>query len=138
MNVRPGIHVFMFLQLFLLVSLMSLSEGQLPLRPKKTVHIINSLANSINLKVHCKSKDNDLGFHDVTFGNIYKFEFGPNIFGTTLFFCTFQWNDKVHTVTVYNAATDDKRCMKNCYWIVQQNQVCTKGDDGTQDCFPWK
>ncbi|CAL0311196.1 unnamed protein product [Lupinus luteus] len=141
MNVRPGIHVFMFLQLFLLVSLISLSEGQVSMEFNKIVHIINSLDNGINLKVHFKYTHSrihsDFGFHDVTFGNVYKFEFVAN-FATTWVFGTFQWNDKVHNVTVYNAANDHKRCFRNCYWIAEQNQVCTKGDDGTQDCFPWK
>jgi hypothetical protein len=38
------------------------------------------------ITVHCKSKNDDLGFHTLPYTGSYLFTFTPNIFGTTLFF----------------------------------------------------
>ncbi|KAE9598022.1 putative plant self-incompatibility S1 [Lupinus albus] len=132
------IHIFMLLQLLLLIAV---SEGSILKRPKRHVHIMNFLDHNINLNVHCKSTDDDLGFHDVSYGNEYQFEFYPNIFGTTMFFCNLQWQGKVQLVTVYDARTSDfERCVNNCYWRVELHQICTWGDAGQKQqlCSPWK
>ncbi|CAN6992096.1 unnamed protein product [Brassica rapa subsp. trilocularis] len=39
------------------------------------------------MKVHCKSKDNDMGWHVRKYGGVYGFDFNDNLFGTTLFWC---------------------------------------------------
>ncbi|OIV91988.1 hypothetical protein TanjilG_07727 [Lupinus angustifolius] len=134
------IHIFIFLQLLLLTSLIVVSEGSIFKRPKRHVHVMNFLDRNINLKVHCKSTDDDLGFHDVSYGNEYEFEFYPNIFGTTLFLCNLQWQGKVQLVTVYNAKSADfERCVDNCNWRVELHQLCTWGDDQSKKvCSPWK
>ncbi|CAL0311310.1 unnamed protein product [Lupinus luteus] len=134
------IHIFTFLQLLLLGSLICVSEGSIFSRPKRHVHIMNLLGQNINLNVHCASSDDDLGSHDVSYRNEYEFEFYPNILGTTLFRCNLHWQDKVQLVTVYNAKSNDfKRCVHNCNWRIELDQLCTSGDDPISLlCSPWK
>ncbi|CAN7075425.1 unnamed protein product [Brassica oleracea var. botrytis] len=49
--------------------------------------IYNQVRHGSLMKVHCKSKDNDMGWHVRKYGGVYGFDFSDNIFGTTLFWC---------------------------------------------------
>jgi len=60
------------------------------------VSIVNNLGDNLNVTIHCKSKDNDLGVHLLRNGDSFGWEFNDNIFGTTLFYCSFQWNGELH------------------------------------------
>ncbi|KAK5833590.1 hypothetical protein PVK06_017438 [Gossypium arboreum] len=71
------------------------SEAILP-RHKVDVLIYNYLQNGTDLTVHCKSKDDDLGVHLLAFRNYYESKFRPNLFGTTLFYCSMQWDGIMH------------------------------------------
>ncbi|PON63769.1 Self-incompatibility protein [Parasponia andersonii] len=64
-----------------------------PPRRKGTssVKITNSLGPNIDLTLHCKSKDDDLGDHVLPYNASFGFDFNRNIWGTTLFFCGFPW-----------------------------------------------
>ncbi|CAL0311311.1 unnamed protein product [Lupinus luteus] len=132
------IHIFTFLQLLLLGSLIAVSEGSIFSRPRRHVHIVNFLGYNISLNVHCKSEDIDLGFHDVSYGFKFDFEFLPKIIGKTSFFCDLKWQGKFHSANVFNSRADSERCAKNCYWSVESDQLCTWGDAGKEVCTPWK
>ncbi|CAG7890580.1 unnamed protein product [Brassica rapa] len=49
--------------------------------------IYNQVRHGSLMKVHCKSKDNDMGWHVRKYGGVYGFDFNDNLFGTTLFWC---------------------------------------------------
>ncbi|MBA0763987.1 hypothetical protein Gotri_013372, partial [Gossypium trilobum] len=51
------------------------------------VHTINGLSNGKMLLVHCKSKDNDLGIHNLTAGAEFSWQFKLSVTGRTLFWC---------------------------------------------------
>uniref|UniRef100_A0A6N2KHR5 S-protein homolog n=1 Tax=Salix viminalis TaxID=40686 RepID=A0A6N2KHR5_SALVM len=51
------------------------------------LHITNDLGQGLDLTIHCKSRNDDLGQHVVPFGGEYTIDFCPNFWGTTLFFC---------------------------------------------------
>ncbi|AES78431.1 putative plant self-incompatibility S1 [Medicago truncatula] len=77
------------------------------------VTIINDLATQstpTNLTLHCKSKDDDLGFHTLTIGEKYTFSFKPSyvFWKSTLFFCSFTWpgNPDRHYIEVYKQRRD--------------------------------
>ncbi|KAM1032646.1 hypothetical protein ACFX13_037066 [Malus domestica] len=95
------------------------------------VTIINTLESAVDLKVHCKSKNDDLGVHVIRPKESYDFEFGVKIFWTkTLFFCGFTWSDKFRWFDIYKQDRDN---CKNCIWKVHQNGPCLNGGP----CYPW-
>ncbi|CAJ2670416.1 unnamed protein product [Trifolium pratense] len=101
-----------------------------------TVTIINGVRippNPTTITVHCKSKDDDLGFHTLPYTGSYTFTFTPNIFYTTLFFCSFTWpgNPHRHYLDIY----DDKHDNCNeCVWHINLGGGCLND----HKCGPWK
>jgi hypothetical protein len=100
------------------------------------VQIINKVVVSFNpttINVHCKSKNNDLGFHTLPFMGNYSFKFTPNIFGTTLYFCSFTWpgHPRRHYLDIYDYKHDN--CF-NCIWNINMNGGCLND----HKCGTWK
>ena len=93
---------------------------------KFNVYIVSHLpSNSPPLKIHCFSKDDDLGYHDLAPNVEYNFTFGTNPFAT-MFACRFRWNGKNKAFHIYDANWDEdtKRCIPDtkhevCYYVVQ-------------------
>lgn len=78
------------------------------------VIIDNYLQDRSELTLHCKSKDDDLGVQVVPFKGSFQFHFRVNFRMTTLFFCSFQWEEKL--------------CHINCMWRIRAEPrvlVCT-------------
>ncbi|PRQ36953.1 putative plant self-incompatibility S1 [Rosa chinensis] len=87
------------------------------------VEIINDLGPNTCLTIHCKSKDDDLGVHLLHFQETYWINFKINIFGGTLFFCSFQWPDNFHHLDVYNQERDNvppKEC-RTCRYMIRSD-----------------
>lgn len=62
------------------------------------------------LYVHCASKNDDLGNHNLTSNGIgFQFQFCV-IPWTTLFYCDFRWNAKKAHINVYNAKWRHNYC----------------------------
>ncbi|PIA39982.1 hypothetical protein AQUCO_02500007v1 [Aquilegia coerulea] len=57
------------------------------------VYVENALGPDNMLTLHCKSKDNDLGEHNVPFNTSYEWKFGNHFFKETLFWCRVWWYD---------------------------------------------
>ncbi|KAL1557571.1 hypothetical protein AAHA92_08131 [Salvia divinorum] len=69
---------------------------------RRHVHVLNLLPNnSPPLTVHCNSRDDDFGFHNITKGEDYQWSFCPNVLGSTQFFCRFWWAPKQFSLYVY-------------------------------------
>lgn len=51
------------------------------------IHLVNNLSSNKVMLVHCKSKDDDLGVHNIPVGQQYDMDIVPNIWGGTLFWC---------------------------------------------------
>ncbi|KAM3198836.1 hypothetical protein P3L10_034425 [Capsicum annuum] len=93
-----------------------------------TVHIINKLrSHSPNLKIHCASKDDDLGYHTLSINQDFNWSFCESIFSRTLFFCHFWWGSKEKAFDVFN---DAHTCVKGsgniniltvCKWEVRSD-----------------
>lgn len=108
---------------------------------KVEVGIINSLnvsGSGENLTLHCKSKDDDLGFHTLIPGYGYYFTFRPKPFYRTLFFCGFTWQDEpsLHYLDVYKGYRD-----KSCglvSWDIHADGGCKNCDlPSSAKCYPW-
>jgi hypothetical protein len=101
------------------------------------VTIINNVMVSPNhltsITVHCKSKNDDLGFHTLNFGDRYIFSFHPNLFGGTLFFCSFTWPEdpRRHYLDIYDQSQD--HC-DECTWLINLNGGCLN----SHHCGAWK
>ncbi|TYI84171.1 hypothetical protein E1A91_D05G345600v1 [Gossypium mustelinum] len=118
-----------------LLSLMHLfvaSETILP-RHKVDVLIYNYLQNGTDLTVHCKSKDDDLGVHLLAFRNYYEFKFRPNLFGTTLFYCSMQWDGRMHWLDIY---TSERDTCTYCLWNVKPEGPCLV-EYKKVTCYSW-
>lgn len=104
-----------------------------------TIAIINDTApqpTSTNIIVHCKSKDDDLGFHTLVFEGSWKFKFTPIFFPdlrSTLFFCSFTWpgNPHRHYLDIYDQNHDS--CWY-CRWKINIDGGCLN----SHKCGHWK
>ena len=56
-----------------------------------------------SLRLHCKSKDNDLGFHTLGLNQVYKWSFNVNFWASTLFWCNFWWDGKYAAFHVFDS-----------------------------------
>ena len=114
------------------------------------VYITNNLEGNEDLKVHCKSKDNDLGDHLLHINQTYTWGFETNffggLFGGTLFFCSFQWgNGRLLYIDAYNQAKDFNICLE-CHWYIHKNRPCrievvpppAPRGTHTLKCYDWK
>src|SRR4051812_21623774 len=95
----------LLIQKLLLLSLLTLLSINYVLG-KKHVKISNYLEDKSDLTVHCKSKNDDIGANVLHYSDSYNFQFNDNIFGTTLFFCSFQWDNEFQWFDIYIAKRD--------------------------------
>ncbi|CAL9213709.1 unnamed protein product [Arabidopsis halleri] len=113
--------------------------GVQPFWPDTVVTMTNLIENQEKsgppLTVHCKSKQDDLGSHMVPFKQDYHFKFQTNIWKTTLFFCTFQWDKQFKQFDIFDALRDQDVCYL-CNWTIKADGACRLGKE--HKCFPWK
>lgn len=95
---------------------------------KWRVHVVNGLGGGRSLFVHCKSKDDDLGTHDLATGAEVNWSFNTNYFGTTLFWCYLRTNIEHASFEVFWVEKEHhwlaERCtFRNCIWIAKDDGV---------------
>ncbi|XP_050916728.1 S-protein homolog 2-like [Lathyrus oleraceus] len=131
-----------FLLLLLVVVVVDAADSEgWSINPKKTVIIRNDIAQHptpLDLTLHCKSKNDDLGFHTLVFGETYSFRFRPSLvprIAEVLYFCSFSWKGSpyLHYLDVYNQAKD--HC-KICSWKISKNGGCNDFK-GYEVCEEW-
>ncbi|MED6198403.1 hypothetical protein PIB30_066014 [Stylosanthes scabra] len=136
-----------FLVLGLLIATVpSLGHALLSRKPKTSVEIQNVLEGRDDLTIHCKSKDDDLGVQYLKPRENFSFRFRPNIFGTTLFFCSFAWKGGVCRWFDIYEHDRDEHCTK-CTWQIFKEGPCRftvddydyGGEHGVVDelCYDW-
>ncbi|KAK6137915.1 hypothetical protein DH2020_028341 [Rehmannia glutinosa] len=94
-------------------------------RLKYYVYVINNLPpNSTEpLKLHCASKDNDLGYHTLTLNQNFNFNFCDNPFAT-VFFCHLWWGNKNKAFDAYSARWNRNPCIEHhCYWATKSDGI---------------
>ncbi|PON66088.1 Self-incompatibility protein [Trema orientale] len=106
-------------------------------RVKTTVQIYNNLGDGLNLSIHCKSKDDDLGFHEVKNNEFYEWSFHVNFAMTTLFFCTLSWRDSTGTFDMFKTNRDINRCVTLCTWRAKTDALhgYKQDDQENEDVF---
>ncbi|GFP98292.1 hypothetical protein PHJA_001973100 [Phtheirospermum japonicum] len=95
------------------------------------VHVINKLPpNSAPLKLHCASKDDDLGNHTLPINQDYNWSFCNNIIYDTLFFCRLRWESKEKAFDVFESKWRSKCDTLYCYWMAKDDGIYfSKVDD---------
>ncbi|KAJ4829614.1 hypothetical protein Tsubulata_014284 [Turnera subulata] len=105
---------------------------------KAQIHIFNTLGPGMNLTLHCKSKNDDLGVQVLPYNVSFSFHFCPNMFSTTLFFCSFAWTNQFHWFDIYDQ-NRDVSC-GDCTWNVTQGGPCMISDGSSWKrhiCYPY-
>lgn len=116
-----------------------LAPSKLSFNPKTHVWMNNSLSGGLDLTVHCKSKNDDLGIHLLHPNEEYEFSFHPMFFWRhTLFFCSFQWPGAFHYFDIYVQKRDQDTCTI-CSWKILQDGPCRHNPFTKQydNCYKW-
>lgn len=118
------------------------SKIQRPFSPWE-VAIWNHMKDSI-LLAHCKSKDNDLGEHEIDLGAKYSFSFKENFWQSTRFWCNFSSkhghaSGEVFWPEMENWFSD--QCYNSiCTWAAEDNGISLRL--GSKESYlleyPWK
>lgn len=107
------------------------------------VFIENRMEDKSVLKLHCKSKDDDMGEHNLYYGQHTRFVFRPSPFGRTRFWCDVFWNNKWVAYDAYIEKRDFSRCYHNhcnCQWGITSKGPCLWDKTSKQYsiCESWK
>ncbi|XP_050211379.1 S-protein homolog 5-like [Mercurialis annua] len=101
---------------------------------KTHVYITNDVGKGVDLTVHCKSKNNDLGAHLLHDQQMFEFSFIPSLWGNTLFYCKFTWSGQLKWFDIYVEHKSRDDC-EDCYWKIKPNGPCMQKNP--EACFPW-
>ncbi|TMW94060.1 hypothetical protein EJD97_010781 [Solanum chilense] len=121
--------VNVFFLLVLLIAPLNLSFAKKCVFSQKyEVHVINKLpANSSKLRLHCASKNTEIGDQILPINGDLNWSFCESFLDTTLYFCHFWWGPKDKSFDVFD---DPTYCVKNgknpnvlkyCKWEVRED-----------------
>ena len=98
-----------------------------------TVGLVNLLDSGADLTIHCKEKNNDLGYVTLKFKERYSFSFKiNNIARNKLFFCSFQWSSS-GPLLYFDVYVRSRDTCEFCLWNIEEKGPCNiKGD-----CTVW-
>ncbi|EOA15692.1 hypothetical protein CARUB_v10006402mg [Capsella rubella] len=100
------------------------------------VDIINDIGPNVQLGLHCKSKNKDLGTQYLAPQQHWGFRANLNVWETTLYFCRFRWGSQSQWFDILIANRDQKTCEHHpCVWSIRPNGPCRL--TGHEECFPW-
>ncbi|KAI3461239.1 hypothetical protein Pfo_017902 [Paulownia fortunei] len=86
------------------------------------VQVMNQLEDEMHMNVHCRSREDDLGYHVLEVGGATQWSFTVNFWGTTLFYCDVQWGDSNwYHFDAYDVERDNYRCKSICRWMISKN-----------------
>ncbi|XP_057803731.1 S-protein homolog 5-like [Salvia miltiorrhiza] len=84
------------------------------------VHVTNKLPpKSAPLKLHCASKNDDLGNHILSLNQEIHWSFCDNFFWNTLFHCGASWGSKTCAFNAFNDHWNGRCDTGFCYWEVR-------------------
>ncbi|VFQ65351.1 unnamed protein product [Cuscuta campestris] len=110
--------------------------GIIGINEETEVEILNMIPNNnpvqphMELLVHCKSKDNDLGPWKLSWFESRTIQFRVNLWFSTLFWCRFDWGSKFANVVVFDTRNPDFGGEKYLNWQVKTDGFYfASGDD---------
>ncbi|KAF7848187.1 hypothetical protein BT93_L2214 [Corymbia citriodora subsp. variegata] len=90
------------------------------------VHIINDL--SIDMELHCQSKDDDLGARVLHPGQEQMIRFRMHFFKSTLFYCDTRGEGRAKHFDVFVQNRDKNRCGDDCKWSMRDDGIYFSND----------
>lgn len=94
------------------------------------MNVTNYLEDNLDLTLHCKSKERDLGaqllHHGASFGWNSGFEISE-----MRYYCSFQWNSESHLYDLHLAACNA------CNWYITKSGPCKVLSPNPADCDSW-
>lgn len=90
---------------------------------------MNDLQPGLDLTIHCRSGDDNLGIQVLRHHESMHFHFRNNIFDTTFFYCGFRWKDAFHRFEIYDELRDDDHCTE-CSWKLRKDGPCLILNEG--------
>jgi len=93
------------------------------------VYVVNELNNKQSLLVHCQSKDDDLGSHQLSQGGNFTWTFRVNFSHSTLFWCHVKRdnNNGCDSGASFDVFWYDEHLFRKCHW---KNCLWKVRDDG--------
>ncbi|PIA61724.1 hypothetical protein AQUCO_00200009v1 [Aquilegia coerulea] len=88
-----GFRLALLPMVFALYGCSSLVRSDTKFLDKILVQVHNFLAPNHKSNIHCKSKDDDLGFHPLDYHKYFSWHFHVKWGGSTLFWCRMGWKD---------------------------------------------
>ncbi|ESR33770.1 hypothetical protein CICLE_v10007065mg [Citrus x clementina] len=133
--------LLLILLLHVLLASISSTSGWSAMPPRITVIVNNDLDNRLDLTVHCKSKNDDLGERHLPYHNSFQFSFRPNFWGRTVFFCSMHWppEHEIYWFDIYVTTRDRRLCKERCSWNIKPRGPCLFNDKTMKFdiCLPW-
>ena len=139
MNSFPTLAISLLIPLFFAYQPNTVQES-IWQNPRIFVKITNALQANNQLTLHCKSGDDDLGVHKLALSDSYEFSFRPNLWQSTLFYCSFQWPGTFHYFDIYIDKRDRNNCVNTlCSWYVREQNICLFNykTKNYQICYEW-
>ncbi|XP_015892178.1 S-protein homolog 1 [Ziziphus jujuba] len=102
---------------------------------RREVHIVNGLSPGRMLFAHCKSKDDDLGEHNLAVGQEFSWSFKFNFFGTTLYWCDTHTDHQHAAFNVYwhKQWLEDRCDERSCIWTAKDDGFYLKNIPENRD-----
>lgn len=107
-------------------------EQCLIIQRSNSCKISNKLGNGLDLTLRCKSKDDDLGVHLLHQDESFSFQFHPNIFRSTLFWCSFRWSGQTKSFDIFDGGRD--YLLTDLKWSASPTQIC---DENKKVCYDY-
>ncbi|XP_010448751.1 PREDICTED: uncharacterized protein LOC104731162 [Camelina sativa] len=100
------------------------------------VTIINDIGPNVQLGLHCKSKNKDLDSQSLPPYKPWGFITAINFWGTTSFFCHFEWGSESKWFEIFVTSRDYYLCKHHpCFWSIRPDGPCRL--TGKEKCYPW-
>lgn len=111
-----------FVRLTLISTLVLILIASLEARPEKIRVVVKSLSDK-NIRIHCKSSEDDIGVHDLKHQQDFSWRFKPNVSGPTKFDCDIQTAYGSGYYNVFDQEMDTV-CRPECVWNVNNSGPC--------------
>ncbi|GER28947.1 plant self-incompatibility protein S1 family [Striga asiatica] len=89
-----------------------------------SVYVFNKLPpNSAPLKLHCASKDDDLGNHTLSTNQHFQWKFCENVVWSTLYFCHLWWDSMQKALETFNSLKREECDTGFCLWVAKTDGI---------------
>jgi len=95
------------------------------------VNVTNYLEGNLNLTLHCKSKQRDLGVQLLHHGASFGWNSGFDI-SERQYYCSFKWNSEPHFYDLNLAS-----CNNPFNWYITKSGPCRVLSPSPADCDSW-